>query len=31
MKVTFIALALAVPARMGSATKVKVRLTKDIR
>lgn len=31
MKVTFIALALAVPARVGSATKVKVRLTKDIR
>lgn len=31
MKVTFIALALAVPARMGSSTKVKVRLTKDIR
>lgn len=31
MKVTFIALALAVPARMGSVTKVKVRLTKDIR
>lgn len=31
MKVTFIALAPAVPARMGSATKVKVGLTKDIR
>lgn len=31
MKMTFIALALAVSARMGSTTKMKVELTKDIR